>query len=188
MHRIRALRPNVSLEEAEAQFRGGAFAERARNIALGPLRSVAEIYIPFRLFEVKISNRGASQTEFIALDVVRGNLDPFRFESVPDTVLVESRNVVELALDESRATELVLANIRRVLYSRGFFRMRQLRLEATALPGDVYIPYWVGLRGRRELVHLTVMDAIRRRMEGGKVRRIVSEWLLSASGGGSVRP
>ena len=188
MHRIRALRANVSLHEAEAHFRAGAFSERVRSLALGPLRSVAEFYIPFRIFEVEISNRGARQAEFIALDVVRGNLDPFRFETAPDTVLVESRNVVELVLDESKAKELVLANIRRALYSRGFFRMRHLQLEATALPGDVYIPYWVGLRGRRELVHLTVMDAIRRRMEGAKVRQIVSEWLLSASGAGSVRP
>ena len=181
MHRIRSLKANVSLEEAKEQFMGDALTKLARELAYGPLRSVAAIHIPFRLFEVGITNGGASQTEFFALDVVNGTLDVFRFDSVPDTELVESRNILDVAVDDQKANELVLSAVRRALYSKGFFRMRDLRLKAVALPGDVYAPYWVGLRGRTQDVHLEILDAIRRRMEGGKMRRMVSEWLLSAS-------
>ena len=181
MHRIRSLKANVSLEEAKSQFAGGSLSKFTRDLAFGPLRSVAAIHIPFRLFEVAITNGGSSQTEFFALDVVNGTLDVFRFDSVPDTELVESRNVLDVAVDDNKANDLVLSAVRRALYSHGFFKMRDLHLKAAALPGDLYAPYWVGLRGRSQDVHLEVLDAVRRRMEGGKMRQMVSEWLLSAS-------
>ena len=121
MHRIRSLQANVSIEEAKSQFLGGSLSKVARDLAFGPLRSVATIHIPFRLFEVAITNGGANQTEFFALDVVNGTLDVFRFDSVPDTELVESRNVLDVAVDDQTANELVLSAVRRALYSHGFF-------------------------------------------------------------------
>ena len=109
---------------------------------------MAELYIPFRLFRIEITNRGVAQTEFFGLESVRGSMDLFRFDELPDTIVLETRNAVEPGIDEAEAAELVVSKVRRLLYSRGFFRMRDLRLESTALPGDVYVPYWIGFRGR----------------------------------------
>ena len=57
MTRIQSLRPNVTREEALQQFSGGV-SGRFRELLSGPLRSLADFYIPFRIFEVEISNAG----------------------------------------------------------------------------------------------------------------------------------
>jgi hypothetical protein len=150
-----------------------------RNTFFGPLRSVAELYIPFRLFRVEIENRSVRQAEFFGLECVRGSMDLFRFDELPDTMVIETRNVVDAGIDEAQAAEIAISKVRRLLYSRGFFRMRDLHLEATALPGDVHVPYWIGFRGRGQNANFSVLDAVRRRPEGGKVRQIVMTWLLS---------
>ena len=106
-------------------------------------------------------------------------MDLFRFDELPDTIVLETRNAVEPGIDEAEAADLVVSKVRRLLYSRGFFRMRDLRLESTALPGDVYVPYWIGFRGRGRNANFSVLDAVRRRPEGAKVRQIVLNWLLT---------
>ena len=179
MPRIRILRPNVNRQEAQEFFSPGGLADGLRNTFFGPLRSVAELYIPFRLFRIEITNRSVTQTEFFGLECARGSMDLFRFDELPDTIVVETRNAVETGLDEAQASELVISKVRRLLYSRGFFRMRDLRIESTALPGDVHVPYWIGFRGRGPNANFSVLDAVRRRPEGGKARQIVLNWLLS---------
>jgi hypothetical protein len=179
MPRIRSLRPNVNREDALAYFSSRGPLESLRNTFFGPLRSVADLYIPFRLFRVEITNRGVMQTEFFGLESVLGTMDLFRFEELPETIVIETRNAVEPRLDEAQAAALVISKVRRLLYSRGFFRMRGLRLGSTALPGDVYVPYWIGFRGHRQNASFRVVDAVRRRPEGGKVRQIVLNWLLT---------
>ena len=179
MPRIRSLRANVNRDEAQEYFSPGGVADGLRNTFFGPLRSVAELYIPFRLFRIEITNRGIAQTEFFGLESVRGSMDLFRFDELPDTIVLETRNAVEPGIDEAEAADLVVSKVRRLLYSRGFFRMRDLRLESTALPGDVYVPYWIGFRGRGRNANFSVLDAVRRRPEGGKVRQIVLNWLLT---------
>ena len=179
MPRIRSLRPNVNRDEAQEYFSPGGVADGLRNTFFGPLRSVAELYIPFRLFRVEIENRSARQTEFFGVECVTGSMDLFRFDELPETMVVETRNVVDPGLDEAQAAEVAISRVRRMLYSRGFFRMRGLQLAATALPGDVYVPYWVGFRGRGQNASFSVLDAVRRRPEGGKMRQIVMNWLVS---------
>ena len=160
-------------------FRPAVLPDGLRNTFFGSLRSVAELYIPFRLFRIEITNRGVAQAEFFGLESVRGSMDLFRFDELPDTIVLETRNAVEPGIDEAEAAELVVSKVRRLLYSRGFFRMRNLRLDSTALPGDVYVPYWIGFRGRGRNANFSVLDAVRRRPEGGKVRQIVLNWLLT---------
>ena len=53
MARIRSLRANVSREEAMQQFSSGML-DFLRETAFGPLRSVADFYIPFRLFQIDV--------------------------------------------------------------------------------------------------------------------------------------
>lgn len=187
MARIRSLIPNVSREEAVAQLSDGGVVAWARNTVSGPLRSVADFYIPFCLFRVEITNRGVTQTELFGLEVVRGTMDLFRFENVPETVVVETRNVVDSRLDEAHAAQILIEKVRRLIYVRGFFKMKDLRLEATQLPGELHVPYWIGFRGHGKSASLSVMDAVRRRREGGKVRQIVVNWLLS-SGSNRISP
>jgi len=149
----------------------------------GPLRSVAEFYIPFQLFQVEILNHGKHDQRIFGLDAVIGSLELYHFEQPPgerDVVYCESRNCAEVLLDEPRARELVLMKVRRIVFSAGFFRIRDLSISAEPIAGEIHIPYWVGFRGRGVRAHMTVMDAVRRRVEGAKVRQLLQAWLTEA--------
>lgn len=178
---MRSLRPNVTREEAIEHFSRGAMSA-VRETMFGPLCSVAPCYVPFQLFRVEIRNAGRSEEHIFGLDAVLGSLDLYRFEQLPgesEVVSVESRNHVPPALDEENGKDLVLAKVRRFLFSTGFFRIRDLHLSAEPLPGELYVPYWVGFRGRGTTARLCVMDAVRRRMEGAKVKQLLRNWLTS---------
>jgi hypothetical protein len=177
---IRSVKPNVTRDEAIRQFWGRGLSGALRRLALGHLHSVAELYIPFRLFRVQITNDSVSEEKLVALDAVNGSLDLFQFDRIPDgteTISVETRNCPAAVVTDSVLTERITAKLRRVLYSRGFFKMRDLQLHAIPLPDELHIPYWIGFRGSDDRVRISVIDAVRRRPEGAKVRRLVEEWL-----------
>ena len=75
MARIRSLRPNVSRDEAIDQFSSGGPVELLRQVAFGPVRSVAEFFIPFRLFQVEILNSGKRDQRVLGLDAVRRRIE-----------------------------------------------------------------------------------------------------------------
>jgi hypothetical protein len=182
MTRIRSLKPNVTREQAVEQFSASGVSKLFRNGFFGPLRSVAEFYVPFRLFRARIVNGGATDENLVALDVVTGALDLFKFDHVPDeseTLHIETRNCAVPGLENDRATELLVAKLRRVLYSRGFFRMRGLSITATPLADELFVPYWLGFRGSGDDARVSVIDAVRRRPEGAKLRRLVEHWIAS---------
>jgi len=184
MPRIRTLKPNVTREEATEQFSPGGLLDSARSFIFGPLRSVADVYIPFRLFQVEIVNGGKREQQFLGLEAIAGILDLYHFEQVPsasDVIVMDSRNCPPARLDHMRASELLIEKFRRVLFSRGFFRLRGLELTAMPLPGEIHIPYWVGFRGHAIRARLDVIDAVRRRFEGAKVRRLLTDWLASVN-------
>ena|SRR6266571_6287887 len=184
MARIRSLRPNVTRDEAMQQFSPGGAVDFARSLLFGPVRSVADVYIPFRLFQVEIINAGKREQEFLGLDAATGILDLYHFDQVPPAshvIVMETRNCPPARLEDTQATELLLAKFRRVLFSRGFFRLRSLEISAVPLPGEIHIPYWVGFRGYGNAARMEVIDAVRRRFEGAKVRRVLQEWLASVS-------
>jgi len=177
---IRSVKPNVTRDEAVQQFSGRGISGMLRRLALGPLHSVAELYIPFRLFRVRITNNGVSEEKLVAVDAVSGSLDLFQFDHFPEgteMISVETRNRPAAGVPDSVLTERVVAKLRRVLYSRGFFKMRDLQLDALPLPDELHIPYWIGFRGPDGHLRISVIDAVRRRPEGAKVRRLVEEWL-----------
>jgi hypothetical protein len=181
MARIRSLRPNVTREEATEQFSSG-LGDILRTTAFGPLKSVADFYIPFRLFQVEIFNRGKRDQRVFGLDAVNGSLDLYHFEQLPDegeVIYLETRNCSEPLLDEAEAKKIVAAKVQRLLFSAGFFRVRNLRISAEPVAGEIYIPYWVGFRGRGARARFAVMDAVRRKMEGAKVRHLLQAWLTS---------
>jgi hypothetical protein len=181
MARIRSLKPNVVREQATQQFSSGVF-NFIRDTAFGPLRSVADFYIPFRLFQVEIFNRGKRNQRLFGLDAVNGSLDLYHFEQFPgerEVIYLETRNCSEALLDEAEAKEIVIAKVRRLLFSTGFFRVRNLRISAEPVAGEIYIPYWVGFRGRGMRARFAVMDAVRRKLEGAKVEQLLQAWLTS---------
>ena len=188
--RIRTLKPNVTREDAIRYFTGGV-ANRAMELIRGPVRSLAELYIPFRLFEVKIFSAGREQNQTLALDAVRGVLDLYQFpaaDAEQEFLWLETRNVLPVVADESQSEEQLkhrlIEKLRRMIYTRGFFRVRDLKIEAVPIPGEICVPYWVCFRGSSDHVHLAVLDAVRRRPEGAKVRRLIEEWLRSETAQG----
>jgi hypothetical protein len=180
MATIRSLRPNATRDEAIRHLSADGLGELGRRLIFGSLRSISDFYIPFQLFDVEITNAGNRERRILGLDRVSGTLDLYEFEQQPleaETMAVETRNFVEPQLDAVNASKKIVTKVQRVLFSRGFFRMRNLKIEATLLGGDVCVPYWVGFRGAEAVSRMTVMDAVRRRVEGAKVRHLLQNWL-----------
>jgi len=156
-----------------------------RSTAIGPLRSVAAAYLPFQLFRVAISNQGQTEERLLGVDAVTGTLDLFQFERIPgdgEMIWVDTRNCPGVQLDEERLGGLLESKVRRMLYSKGFFRMKELRIVPEPVSIELHIPYWLGFRGAGGEARLSVIDAVRRRPEGAKVRALFENWLLSCGG------
>lgn len=167
-----------------AQFAEPGMGASLRNAIYGPLRSVADFYIPFLLFQVEIHNRGQSIHRIYGLDAINGSLDPYQFEDLPgpsDIVYMETRNCAKPLLDEADAKELLTAKIRKLHFARGFFRMSNFSIDTEVVPGEIHIPYWIGFRGRGPRARVAIIDAMRRTVEGAKVRHLLQEWLTSVA-------
>lgn len=176
---IHTLRPSVTREEAIKRFSQGP-AAWLRRMGLGPLRLLADVYVPFYLFRINVTSGVRTETRLFGLDAITGSLDPYAFERVPDSaelVSIRTRNCLEPTLNESQAARLAIDKTRRVLFSRGFFRMRNLKITATRVSEALYVPYWAGFQGANSRASLTVIDAIRGQFEGAKVKRLLEDWL-----------
>ena len=183
MTRIQTLRPNVTREEAIRQFTGG-LSGRLRGLSSGPLRSVADFYIPFRIFQVDIANAGKNDRKILGIDMVTGSLDPYYFEHLSLTENlrdIESRNRLSSNLDLDQLEKIAVTKVQRVLFTRGFFRVRNLSISLNPGSKEIHIPYWVGFRGRNDSVSFEVIDAVRRQPEGARVRRLLQDWLATPS-------
>jgi hypothetical protein len=177
---IRSLRANVTREEAIAQFSPGGPAGAFRFLVLGPLRSIADFYIPFRLFRVEVRNSGKLENSILGLDAVTGSLDLYYFAAIPappQLVTLETRNCPGQRLPAAQQRQMVIEKSRRTFFSRGFFRVRDLSITADPLPDELHIPYWVGFHGSDGRVRISIIDAIRRRHEGAKVRHLLQTWI-----------
>lgn len=181
--RIHALASNVTRDEAAALLSGGALARLLRRMARGPMRSIAPVYVPFRVYRVRIASGNRVEIAFTAVDAVTGALDPYRFEAPLDAarlVTLETRNHVDARLDEAMTRRRAIDKVRRVLFQTGFFKLRQLRIDAEpAEPQDVYIPYWVGFYGSDGRARVAVIDGVRRQREGARVRQLIESWLTA---------
>lgn len=179
---IRTLKPNVTREGATSQLSPGGAVGFFLQTCFGPVRSVADFYIPFRVFQVDILNSGRRDHRVLALDAVNGSLDLYAFEQLPQAsiiVCVETRNHAEALLDDAAASVLMTDKVRRMVFRSGFFRLRGLQISAEPVPGDLYIPYWIGFRGHGARAHISVIDALRRRFEGAKVKQLLQSWLTT---------
>jgi hypothetical protein len=182
MARIRSLKPNVTRGEAIEQFSGHGLAALIRNTAYGPLRSIAEFYIPFRIVRVEIVNRNRRDQHILGLDAVNGSLDLYQFEKLPAFPalnVLETRNFAQPALEPALVRELIIGKLQRLLFSSGFFRIQDLKISVEPVAGEIHVPYWISFRGRGSRVRLAALDAVRRRIEGPKVRHMLRQWLTT---------
>ena len=181
MQTIQSLRVNLNQQEALEELLGGGLRRLLRNAHGGPLRSLAQVFVPFRLHHVSVCSGASRQSLLLGVDTVRGTLDPYGFERLPNEeefFAVETRNVLPTALEEARTREIALSHARRQLYRTGFLRLRNFRLQADTIPVELYIPYWIGFFGRGVRARIAVMDAVRRRLEGTKAREFFESWIL----------
>jgi hypothetical protein len=151
-----------------------------RQWVAGPLRGVAEIHIPCRLYKISANDRRFRSVRYYAVDAAAGTLDPYEFAVPPeaaDYVAVETRNFHPVCLDETQTHRMVTEKVRRLLYSRGFFRMVNPKIIAQLLRPEFYIPYWAGFYGDERNISLTVLNAVRETVEGQKLRELVQAWL-----------
>ena len=180
---VAAIRGRVDRDEAVAAFASGV-PGGVRRLMHGPLRSVAQIHLPFRLHEVTIRRGRRTERMVIGIDAVAGVLDLYRFDQARPSqavVQVRTRNHVEPRLPSPAAGDIVAARVQRMMYQRvGFLAIGACRLDVQPVGDLLYVPYWLGFFGRRETVSLVVMDAVRRQMEGVKVRRLVERWITES--------
>ncbi len=179
---IHSLKPNLTREEATKKFSPGGFVGMTRALRMGPLRSVADIYVPFSLYRVEIENGPRRQVRLFGLEAVCGALDLYAFDCLPgpsEMVRVETSNRPEPALREMRARAILLDKVRRLTFSTGFFRLARLSIHAELVPLDLHVPYWLGFFGAGERARIAVIDAVRRCFEGAKAREFFQNWLAS---------
>jgi hypothetical protein len=179
---IRSLRPNVTREEAIQAFTATGLAAWYWKIRIGSLQRIADAYIPFRIYKVHYSAGGGRHTHHFALDAVDGSLDLFEFAKPPgdaDTFSVLTRNHPPAALAEVLSRDLLRDKVLRLIFQRGFFKVRDVQLQSEQLPGEIHLPYWLGFYGPSDDLRCRVMDAIRRRIEGARASALFEHWLAA---------
>ena len=176
---IHALKPNVTQEEAVRAFSSAGVSALYWRMRSGPLRRIADAYVPYHLYRVKYAGAPA---RLFAIDAVDGSLDLFEFPRIPaepELLALDGRNFLQAALTEQRGEELLRYKVLRVIFQQGFFKIRDARLEITPVGCELHLPYWLGFHERDGLVHCRVMDAVRRRMEGAKASAFFEQWLAA---------
>jgi hypothetical protein len=179
---IYSLPATLTQEAAVRMLAPPGVSGRLQSWQRGPLRAVASVYIPFRLYKITMQDRGAQVARYYAVDSASGLLDPYEFPGLPELAELETRNALPVVLPEARTRERAIEKLRRHLYSTGFFRLRNPAIGAELAGPEFYVPYWAGFFGREHDAKITVVDAVRHTIEGGKVRRLVQGWLMEQAG------
>ena len=157
----------------------GRFTRRAW---LGPLRSLADVYVPFRLYNVEAKSGKHGDRHLIAVDCVDGTLDPCRFDRIPndsEITRIETRNALAPKLEETNTREIASQHIRREVYRTGFLSATPIQLRAELPALEFYLPFWIGFFGHGEVARLRVLDALNRRFHGAKARAFFEAWIRS---------
>jgi hypothetical protein len=179
---IRVFKPNVSQDEAVRAFRSAGLTAAYWRLRCGPLRRIADVYVPFWVYRVRYQMNHTLDTRIFALDAVHGALDLFEFPRPPreDELLTrETRNRMDARLDAHTAEELLRTKVLRLLFSQGFFKLRTVGLEIERLPLELNMPYWLAFYGPHETAAIRVLDAVRRRIEGAKAAAFFKDWLAA---------
>jgi len=180
--RIQTLKPNVSQEDAIRTFRSRGVSAVYWRLRSGPLQRIADVYVPFWVYRVRYEMNSTTTTRIFAIDAVHGSLDLFEFPRAPglgQLITLETRNQLPVRLDPGVAEDQLRTKVLRVLFQQGFFKLRALKLDVERLPLEIHLPYWLAFYGSGQAARLRVMDAVRRRIEGGKASAFFEEWLAA---------
>jgi hypothetical protein len=175
-----SVRGSLTFDQAKRAFgQGGSRVSRTfTSMRRGCLRSIAEVYVPYHLFEVSISDGERRQSSYFALDAVTGALDVHRFDDRPENIeLVHSRNRVPAAIDADDAWPVLVGKLQRALFQTGFFRLRDPRVSGRIEQSNLHMPYWLGFYEAGRRVRVRALDGVRGRFEGGKARTLFESWL-----------
>jgi hypothetical protein len=178
---IQTLKPNVTQQEALRTFSRAGLSTLYWRMRSGPLRRIADVYVPYWLYRVQYHMGRAAHSSLFAMDAVNGSLDLFTFPRVPDgkdLVSIHTRNRIAPSLQQSSAEVALRQKVLRVIFQQGFFKVRDLRLEIAPEPVELHVPYWLGFYGNAT-VRCRVMDAVRRRVEGAKASALFEAWLAA---------
>jgi len=179
---IKSLKPNASRVDAIQAFSSRGFANKLWQMRTGPLKCIADAYVPCRLYQARYELSGKMQTRWFALDAVDGSLDLLEFPRLPglqELFSIETRNFLQPSLTEARAEELIREKVLRVIFQQGIFKLRGRGLAVVRDRMDLHLPYWLGFHERRGAIRCRVMDAVRRQIEGAKARAFFEEWLAA---------
>jgi hypothetical protein len=178
---IQTLKPSVTQQEALRTFSGVGPSTLYWRVRRGPLRRIADVYVPYWLYRVQYNLGRAAHLTLFAIDAVNGSLDLFTFPRIPDTnelVSIQTRNRVTPSLPQPTAEFLLRQKVLRVIFQQGFFKVRDLQLEIALLPLELHVPYWLGFYGNAA-ARCRVLNAVRRRMEGAKASALFESWLAA---------
>ena len=178
---IQTLKPNVTQQEALRTFSSVGPSALYWRMRSGPLRRIADVYVPYWLYRVQYNLGRAAHATLFAIDAVNGSLDLFTFPRIPDgnqLVSIHTRNRVSPALPQPAAEALLRQKVLRVIFQQGFFKVRDLQLEIALLPLELHVPYWLGFYGNTA-ARCRVLNAVRRRIEGAKASALFESWLAA---------
>ncbi|HEY2823678.1 MAG TPA: hypothetical protein VGJ06_21725 [Candidatus Acidoferrum sp.] len=178
---IQALKPNVSQTAALRKFSAFGPGALLRQLRLGPLQRIAEVYVPFHLYRVDYDLGREHQSRLFAIDAVEGSLDLFEFPAVPkqdELSHVDTRNALPMNLSNETAQERLREKVLRVIFQQGFFKLRDANLTVERVPLDLHLAYWLAFYGKNT-VRCRVLDATRGRIEGAKAAALFESWLAT---------
>lgn len=167
------LKANTTREQAVALLR-----QSWRESRYGRLRLVMDFYVPFRLFRMRLDDGKQTKELLMAVDAVIGGLDPYLFLEVPraeEFGQIKTARSAPSLVDEQQALKLLGEKLKREAFRKGFFKLGDLSVDGEQT-ANFHVPYWVGIFERNEQAHMEVIDAVRGRLEGGKLREIVTDW------------
>lgn len=171
--RITSITPITTREQAIALFRG-----RLGQFRYGRLRLVVDYYIPYRFFQLTWGGARKRTTTCFAADAVTGGLDLIEFNQLPteqEKSSFETERFAENRIGEDEALRLVRERTMRLIFMKGFFKLSRVEMNIE-LVASLHIPYWVGVYEQRGVAHLEIINALRGRFEGSKLREILAEW------------
>ncbi|MBO0725155.1 MAG: hypothetical protein J2P52_06120 [Blastocatellia bacterium] len=170
---ITSVKPNITGEQAAAKFR-----RRFNELRHGRLQMVTDFYIPYRFFRMNRNDRRSSVSMCLAADAVTGKLDLIQFDRQPGEgacLTVDTAMVAEERVNEEETYRLVRESMMRSIFMKGFFKLNRVNMKIE-LATSLHIPYWIGVYERDDRAHLEIINALQGRLEGAKMREIVTEW------------
>lgn len=173
---INSVQRRIGAREATSKLTG-----LWRELRRGRFVGAVEFYVPYRCFDVTIRNGRASDHLLIAIDSVNGRLDPWRVDRQTlneECLLIDTQNVAEERLSEIHAMEVLDELTRRATYMKGFFKVRELGIEARSLE-TIFMPYWVGIHERNDQASLDAINGLTGIREGPKLHEVVRDWFTA---------